>query len=187
MAHKFDPQHIDKLLNADRFKDIAPKELLASAGLKPGQVFADVGCGPGFFTLPAAEIVGTKGRVYAIDTQQEMLDALKKRNPPECVHIVRSEEEKIPLKNGEVDLALLAYVLHEAADQTAFLTEVRRILKKGGQLLVIDWKKLKEEKGPPIEERLTEEQAEGFLKKAGFTNITISSLNPSHYKIVAVR
>src|SRR3989338_4846375 len=111
MAHKFDPQHIDRLLNADRFKEINPRELLASTGLKAGYVFADVGCGPGFFTLPAAEIVGTKGSVHAIDTQQEMLDALKKRNPPACVHIVKSGEQSIPLKDKEADMALLAYVL----------------------------------------------------------------------------
>ncbi len=187
MAHKFDPQHIEKLLNADREKEIAPKELLASTGLKSGQVFADVGCGPGFFTLPAAELVGEKGKVYAIDTQQEMLDSLKKRNPPRCVQIVRSEEEKIPVKDAVADLALMAYVLHEVADQTIFLKEVRRILKEGGRLLVIDWKKLKEEKGPPIEERLTEEEACGFLKKAGFLNVSAASLNQSHYKITAVK
>ncbi len=187
MAHKFDPQHIEKLLNAERVKDINPKELLASTGLKPGQVFADVGCGPGFFTLPGAELVGAGGRVYAIDTQQEMLDALKNRNPPPCVYIVRSEEETIPLKDAEADFVLLAYVLHEAQDQTAFLKEIMRILKVGGRLLVIDWKKLKEEKGPPVEERLTEEQTEGFLKKAGFVNSLTSSLNQSHYKIVAFK
>ncbi|MBI5971060.1 MAG: class I SAM-dependent methyltransferase [Deltaproteobacteria bacterium] len=187
MAHKFDPQHLERLLSADRLKDIAPKELLGSEGLKAGQVFADVGCGPGFFTLPAAELVGSGGRVYAIDAQQEMLEFLKKRNPPKCVHIVRSEEEKIPLKDGEADFALMAYVLHEVRDQIVFLNEVRRILKKDGILLVIDWKKLKEEKGPPIEERLTEGQTCGFLKKAGFLNVTTSSLNQSHYKIVAVK
>jgi len=187
MAHKFDPQHIDKLLNAERVKEINPKELLASFGLKQGQVFADVGCGPGFFTLPAAELIGEKGKVYAIDTQQEMLEFLKKRNPPQCVHLLISGEENIPLKDAEADFALMAYVLHEVRDQTVFLIEVLRILKKNGILLVIDWKKLKEEKGPPIEERLTEEQAKGFLKKAGFTDITASSLNQSHYKISAVK
>ncbi|MBI5562426.1 MAG: methyltransferase domain-containing protein [Deltaproteobacteria bacterium] len=185
--HKFDPKHVDRLLREERVKDIAPERVLREAGLGDGHVFADVGCGPGFFTLPAANIVGPNGRIYAIDTQPEMLDALKGRGLPACVTPVECGEDRIPLDDGIADLALAAYVLHETRDTVIFLKEVRRIIKKGGALLVIDWKKQQEEHGPPMEERITEAEAARLIKAAGFANAAVSSMNQSHYRIVAVK
>jgi ubiquinone/menaquinone biosynthesis C-methylase UbiE len=76
-------------------------------------VFTDIGCGPGFFVFPASEIVGKDGKVYAIDTQQEMLDELKKRNPQRNVFILKSEETRLPVDSATVDMTLMAFVLHE--------------------------------------------------------------------------
>lgn len=185
--HKFDPKHIERLLGDERVKDIAPDKVLIEAGLKQGQVFADVGCGPGFFTLPAADIVGATGRVYAIDTQEEMLDALRQRKTPLCVIPVRCGEHSIPVPDAVADLALAAYVLHEAIDKTLFLAEMKRIIKTGGALVIIDWKKQREEHGPPMEERVTETEAADFIKAAGFTDVKVSSMNPSHYKVTAIK
>lgn len=183
--HKFDPHHIDRLLSEERSKEIAPEALLRDSGLSPGHVFADIGCGPGSFTFPASSIVGARGKVYAIDTQEEMLSILRKRNPPSNCVILKSEENRIPLEDSSVDLALLGYMLHEAEDKNVFLKEVRRILKGEGILLVLDWKKISEDKGPPMEERLSEDTVKGLLKDAGFGGIKVSSLTGSHYRITA--
>lgn len=187
MAHKYDPKHIDRLLSEERRSDIAPLKLLKDAGLKEGDLFADIGCGPGFFTVPAAEAVGKTGRVFAVDFQEEMLTELKKRTPPENVIPLKSTESHIPLAEATVDFALLAYMLHETQDKTAFLKDVKRILKNKSTVLIVDWKKIKEEHGPPIEERLTEDEVSSFLKDAGFENIKAMSLNQSHYKIAAIK
>ncbi|MBI5885418.1 MAG: methyltransferase domain-containing protein [Deltaproteobacteria bacterium] len=185
--HKFDPSHIDRLLRQERQDAIRPEQVLREAGLGEGGVFADVGCGPGFFTLPAAAIVGPSGRVWAIDTQPEMLDALKNRGIPANVTLVRSGEAKIPIEDRAADLALAAYVLHEAADTVAFLMEILRLLRPGGKLVIIDWKKQQEEHGPPEAERITEEEAAAFIASAGFKDVATSSMNASHYMITAVR
>lgn len=185
--HKFNPSHIDRLLRQERQDAIRPAQVLREAGLTEGGVFADVGCGPGFFTLPAAAIVGPSGRVYAIDTQPEMLNALKSHALPANVTLVRSGEASIPVEDRAADLALAAYVLHEASDTVAFLTEILRLLRPGGRLVVIDWKKQEEEHGPPKAERITEEEAAAFIASAGFEDITVSSMNASHYMITAVR
>lgn len=188
MTHKFDPAHIEKLLSSERQSDLRPEELLRAEGLKEGDFFADIGSGPGFFTIPAAKIVGPQGVAFAIDTQAEMLIYLRDRlEPPENVVLLKSEEDSIPLGDSEADFALLAYVLHEAEDKAAFLREVRRVLRPSGKLLVIDWKKQAEEKGPPLEERLSEADSIGLLQKAGFSKPEASSLNPSHYKISATK
>lgn len=183
--HKFNPAHIGKLLRKDRLGELTPEELLRSAGLKQGETLADIGCGPGYFAVPAAAIVGPGGTVYAIDTQKEMLEALKEQNPPANVVPVLSSEHSIPLEGGCADMALIAYALHEASDKALFLEEVRRLLRKGGHIVVLDWKKQEEEHGPPASDRLTEAEVEEILAKAGFRGARSDSLNLSHYRVSA--
>lgn len=186
MAHKFNPEHLERLVSPEREKEIDPESLLREAGLKTGDVFADIGAGPGFFTIPAARIVGAHSIAFAVDTQADMLIHLRdKRNPPDNVVLMKSEEYEVPLNGSEADFVLLAYMLHETPDKPRFLKEVNRILRPGGTLLVIDWEKIKEEKGPPEEERVTPEEAAAFLSEAGFSGFQGSSLNPSHYMIKA--
>jgi len=69
---------------------VNPYKLLNAAGLKPGQKVLEVGCGPGFFTIPAARIVGEKGRVYALDIN------------PVAVETVRRKIKERGLKNVDV-------------------------------------------------------------------------------------
>ena len=183
--HKFEPKHTARLLSEEREKALSPKRLLEEAGLKEGGTFADIGCGPGFFTLPASMIVGEKGRVFAVDTQQEMLDQLKARKPPKNVVLVKSGESSVPVDDSSADLVLIAFVLHEAERKSVFLKEIKRITKAGGAVLIIDWKKKKEEHGPPVEERLTAKAVSELLTGAGFKGIKASSLNASHYRISA--
>ena len=186
-VHKFNPEHIDRLLSVERLAEQHPEGLLRREGLKPGDSFADVGCGPGFFTIPAACIVGDGGKVYAIDTSEEMLFELDKRSPPSNVALVKSAESEIPLDDAVVDMALISYVLHEAEDALSFLKEVARILTDGGILLILDWKKRVEDKGPPVEDRLTEQSVLKTLEEAGFADSETSSFTESHYKISSVK
>ncbi len=181
--HKFDPKNIDVLIGEERKKELDPLEYLRKLGLKEGMVFADIGCGPGFFVFPASEIVGKDGKVYAIDTQQEMLNELKKRNPSKNVVILRSEETRLPVDSTSIDIAIMVFVLHEVHHPVDFLKEVKRILNPSGRLIVIDWEKKVEEKGPPFEERLPKERAKDIFQQAGFEKIETASLNPSHYEI----
>lgn len=187
MTHKFEPRHIDKLLREDRLGNVSPEALLKDAGLKEGDAFADIGCGPGYFTLPASAAVGPSGKVYAVDTQEEMLAHLKKRNPPPNVIPVKSGENSIPLDDATVDFAFIAYVLHETEKKDLFLKEIKRIMRDSAVVLIIDWKKKKEEHGPPKEERLTQGAVVNLLKGAGFVSIKASSLNRSHYRITALK
>jgi len=182
--HKFDPKRIDILISEERKKELDPLKYLKEKGLKKGMAFADIGCGPGFFVFPASDIVGEKGKVYALDTQQEMLNELNKRNPSKNVVALKSEETKLPVEDKAVDIALMVFVLHEVHHPVEFLKEVKRILKPTGRLIVIDWEKKVEEKGPPFEERVPKEKVKEIFQQAGFKKIEASSLNPSHYEVV---
>lgn len=185
--HKFNPEHTAMLISMERREKMRPDVLLRDAGLKKGDTFADIGCGPGFFTIPGAGIVGPAGRVYAIDTEVLMLKELEKSAPPENVAVMKSEENKIPVEAGTVDFALLAYVLHEAEDKDKFLKEIKRILRPGAIFVVLDWKKQAEEQGPPIHERLAETEVSGMLKEAGFALIRAREINESHYMVASIR
>lgn len=185
MPHKFNPEGMERLLRPDRLGAVEPEEFLRSEGLKQGMTFADVGCGPGFFSAPAARVVGKNGVVYAIDTQDEMLRELKRRFGAENIKAIKSSENSIPLEDDVSDFVLLAYVLHEAESKDVFLKEARRILKPGAILLLLDWEKRVEENGPPFEDRLSREEASRLLKKAGFSIETVSSFGESHYKFSA--
>lgn len=185
--HKFDPKKIDRLMSKEREQELDPEGLLRLCGLKEDDIFADIGSGPGFFSIPAARIVGPYGVVFAIDTQEEMLLHLRDADPAQNIILLKSDEDSIPLADGEVDFALIAFVLHEAADTKSFLKEVKRIIRPEGTLVVIDWVKKAEEKGPPLEERIDVADAVSLLTLAGFSSVTPGPLTQSHYKITASR
>jgi len=183
--HKFNPNHIGRLLSGKRVREVKPRQFLLEAGLLKGQVFVDIGSGPGFFTLPAARIIGAKGVAYAVDTEPLMLTELKKRNPPANVKCIVSKESSVPLPDNISDFILLAHVLHEAEVKSAFILELKRLLKPGAKLLILDWKKKREAEGPPIEDRLTIKEVKALVKEAGFVRIKSTSLSPSHYEVSA--
>ena len=186
--HKFNPEHLERLMSEQRHLELSPEKVLREAGLKSGQIFADIGSGPGFFTIPAARIIGPMGIAFAVDTQAEMLiDLRDRRNPPDNVILMKSEEYELPLADFEADFTLLAFVLHETPDKVRLLREIRRVMKPGATLLVLDWVKKAEEKGPPLEERISDKEARSFVEDAGFDVVQLSPLPPSHYRIIARR
>ena len=185
MPHKFNPENIGLLIGNDRMNELNPAQFLIENGLKKGMSLADIGCGPGFSSIPAADIVGMTGIVYAIDIHDEMLNKLKERRPPKNLKIIKSKESLIPIEDSAVDFALLVFALHEAEDKPIFLKEIKRLLKRDGSLLLLEWEKIVEDKGPPFAERLAKDDTKGLIETTGFTIQGISNQNPSQYKIKA--
>lgn len=171
MPHKFDPAEAGKLLQGDRYAWQSPERVLDSLGLGPGEVLVDIGCGPGFFSLPAARRVAPGGRVYAVDISLDMLMQIGQRLYAEGlanVETVLSKETNIPLPDGCADAALLANVLHEAEDPGALLAEARRLVRAGGRLLIVDWRPEETPVGPPVGERLSPAAVAALGEAAGW-------------------
>ena len=188
MPHRFDPSHADRLLSPERRQMQDPDAILDALDVSKGMHLADVGCGPGFFTLPAAERVGGEGQVYALDVQREMVERVEERAAAASLGNVRallSKEAELPLPSGTVDIALLANVLHEAPDRVTFLAEIGRTLRPGGALGVVDWRKEEMPMGPPFADRLSPDQVEADLRAAGFEVEGPFSAGPRHYGIRA--
>ena len=186
-GHKFPVEHRSHLDSEERRSYLDAGTILRAFGVREGMRVADIGSGTGFFALPAAEIVGPRGHVDAVDLSAEMLEDLRAkllRSGARNVTAVRSAEDRIPLQDGSVDLAFLACVLHEL-DGPGTLRECRRILRPEGRLAVVDWKKAEMEFGPPREHRLDESEARALLTGAGFAPTRTFEAGRYHYGIEA--
>jgi len=191
MPQKFDPAHMARLESDERRRRQPPERLLAAIGAVPGTRLADVGCGPGFYAIPAARLTGPTGRVYAMDLQPAMLARVRERAAAEGLgnlDALASEESRLPLPDGAADVVLVANVLHECADPPAFLREVRRILAPGGRAAIVEWRKEPMDLGPPLEERMGEDEVRSALRSAGFEEpapIDAAATGATHFGWVA--
>ena len=167
MPTKFPVDRADVLLSRSNPDAVDPNLLVAELPLRPNQTIADIGSGPGYFTVPLAKYL-YDGKVFAIDIQQGMLDIVDRE--AKAVHVtnvetVLSKETKIPLDDASIDIALLSNVLHEATSPTRLLRETARIVKKGGWIAIMEWRKEEMETGPPLKERIAFKDVEKLLIK----------------------
>jgi ubiquinone/menaquinone biosynthesis C-methylase UbiE len=184
--------HIDRakfLMSEERKRFHDPQTVLKSIGAKRGVVMADLGSGPGFFTVPMAQIVGEEGLVYAVDGNQAMLNALKENLAnagvnPKVVKIINSDVCSTGVPDASVDLVLFANLLHEVADRKAFFQELHRISKPDAIIVDLDWKKIQTEHGPPLKERLSENEASAVFAENGFSVIKQVDVGPYHYELM---
>ena len=183
MPHKFDVKRKHILENPEREKWFPSADTLMELGIRQGMTVADIGCGTGYLSLPAARIVGRKGRVYAVDISREMLDEVEKKAEGKNYSIttVLSEENSIPLDDASVDYCLMTFLLHEVEDTGVFLEEIKRILKNPGTAGVIEWRKIESPMGPPIEDRISKEEMEKIAAGAGFKVEKTLLLGKYHY------
>lgn len=114
-----------------------PFKLLRAAGLKPGQKVLEVGCGPGFFTIPAAKIVGKEGFVYAVDVHPLAIERVKEKIKKEGIRNVEpilANASDTGLPDQSIDLAFLFGLRYIAGGLENVMSEIHRILKPGGVL-----------------------------------------------------
>jgi ubiquinone/menaquinone biosynthesis C-methylase UbiE len=190
MPTKFDARKKDVLLTMERQEELQPEQLLKGLGLKRGDSMADIGCGPGFFTLPAAEIVGPEGTVYAADIQGEMLTAVRSRARERGlanIHVVKTNERDVPLRPECCDLILVAFTLHEIELHATFLRHLARSLKPKGRLAVVEWEKVQHAEGPPLEDRIAPDELIADAQAAGLRLERRRELNAHQYQCVFAR
>jgi ubiquinone/menaquinone biosynthesis C-methylase UbiE len=184
MPHRFDSRQRFRLLSEERQAALQPETLLRSLGLKEGMTLADIGCGPGFFTLPAARIVGASGSILAADIEGEMLSTVRSRvleAELNNVRIVKTNEREIPITPEICDFVLLAFVIHEIESRASFLHRAARLLKPHGRLALLEWEKIEEQVGPPLDERLSPEEVLADATAAGLRSVEQRSLTSDQY------
>ncbi len=184
MAHKFDVNKADILDSQDRMEVLDPDKILDKLRLKKEMELADLGCGTGYFSIPVSLRVK---KVYALDVQKEMLDILRNKIRQKRltnIETILSEESSIPLPDNSIDVLLMANVFHELEDRSSILKEGKRILSSRGKLIIVDWKKMDMDFGPPIEERFTQREVISICKKGGFKIREQSEAGPYNYLLI---
>jgi ubiquinone/menaquinone biosynthesis C-methylase UbiE len=175
------------------FEFIDASALFGELKLARGSTFLDLACGRGMYTLAAWEFVGAEGRLYALDLWEEGIESLRQsassRGITNITARVSDVGKRIPIESGVVDVCLIATVLHdlvEAQQVQGALKEVTRVLKKGGLLAVIEFKKIDAPPGPPRQIRLEPEEVENLITPFGFAKKRTLELGPYHYLITFI-
>lgn len=117
-----------------------PLEKVKKAGIKSGNIVLDYGCGPGSYAIAAAKIVGSSGKIYAVDTHPLALKMVREKaekNELNNIQTVRTDC-KIPLDDKSVDIIICFDVIHALKDLSCNLVEFHRILKPDGKLSLDD-------------------------------------------------
>jgi ubiquinone/menaquinone biosynthesis C-methylase UbiE len=151
-------------------------EIVAALELKPGMAVADVGAGTGLFTRLIAEKVGPSGKVYAVDIAQAFLDHIaadaKQRGQGQVVTVLGSQDAT-NLAADSVDLVFLSDVYHHLEKPEKTLASIRRALKPGGRLVVIEFDRVEGRSSAFILKHVRASQAvfRKEIEDAGFTAI----------------
>lgn len=173
---------------ADRRTWQNPDVILAGIGVRPNDTFIDIGCGDGYFAIPAAKVVGEGGRVIGIDNDHEALARLEGRAAAAGLRNVTlaqgDAEETIPC-DACADVVFFGICLHDFRDAGQVLANARRMVKPDGILIDLDWKAEPMELGPPLRIRFPEEKAAGMIRGAGFSIESIRTCGPYHYLLTA--
>jgi ubiquinone/menaquinone biosynthesis C-methylase UbiE len=167
-----------------------PRENLLQLGLHEGMKIADLGAGTGHYAFAAAAAVGESGKVYAIDIQPHVVTHL--RNLAHARHSRNLEAlwgdiERLGgtgLRDGAVDAAIVSNVLFQTPHTAGLLAEIRRIVKPGGKLLVVDWAGAYGGMGPAPHLVFAERQAEQLFIGGGFHKIKSIHAGPHHYGVI---
>jgi ubiquinone/menaquinone biosynthesis C-methylase UbiE len=116
-------------------------DIFQALGLRDGSRVADVGAGPGFFAVPMARAVGETGRVFAVDIDEKVLERLRQRIREATlnnIEVIHGDPRDPKLPADSLDAALIVDAYHEMTEHEAMLIGVRRALKPGGRLVIME-------------------------------------------------
>jgi Methylase involved in ubiquinone/menaquinone biosynthesis len=142
-SHGICPWQAGSMLTGSLRKAVHNPHQIIKPYLSVGMTAMDVGCGMGFFSIPMASIVGSSGKVIAVDLQREMLQGLLKYISKEHIqnittHQCRNNSLAIEKWDGAVDFAVLFWMLHEVPDKERLIKELYDALIPNGRLLFVE-------------------------------------------------
>ena len=176
------------VINHERRKWQNPEAILSDIGLKSGLIVVDVGCGSGFFALPAARMVGELGRVYGLDADPESISSLQELAVAEGLNnltLTLGKAEEVVVCEKCADMVFFGIVLHDFQDPAKVLKNAKKMVKPTGRLINLDWKKEPMKLGPPLQKRFSPEEAARLIETTGFAIEEIKDSGPYHYLVIA--
>ena len=192
---------LDDNLNSSRAKSgtlsgekfIDPEAIIGLLNLPQGIVVADFGCGTGYFSLPIARQIGGKGIVYALDILTDKLEAVESQAKTQGVTNILTKRVNLENKNGSklepesVDWVIVKDMLFQNKEKNQILEEARLVLKPGGKILLVEWKKGDTAIGPDTGLRISAEELKDMARKNELAIDHEIDAGNFHYGVILVK
>ena len=164
-----------------------PHEVITALGLREGETVADIGAGSGYFALRFAHHVGERGRVYAVDISPDMIRHINRRlrdlNVTNVVTILADPDDPL-LPDRSVDRFFICDTWHHIEDQPGYLARMKKMLKPGGQVVMVDFQKRELPIGPPIAMKISREDLLDQMQRGGFRLAKEYTFLPYQYFLI---
>ncbi len=169
-----------------------PEQNVLQLGLKEGMKVADFGAGTGAYSIASSKKVGHTGHVYSIEVQKELLKRFEKEirdHRLSNISCIWGDIEKVhgtKIADRSIDAVIIANVLFQTEDKIGVLDEARRILKKGGKVLFIDWLSSFSGMGPAGDHVVDPKMVTELFNRRGFKILEKINTNSHHYGIIFI-
>ena len=183
-----DPKaYIAALEDPNRENYQKPNDVLDALALKPGEVVADIGAGSGYFTVRFSNALKESGKVYAVDVSQDMIDYMNRRfqeTNARNVTTVMAAADDPRLPDASVDRIFICDTWHHIENRSQYITRLKRALRAGGQIIMIDFQKRDLPVGPPIDMKIAREDLIQEMESSGFRLVQEHAFLPYQYFLV---
>jgi ubiquinone/menaquinone biosynthesis C-methylase UbiE len=164
-----------------------PHEVITALKLKEGEVIADIGAGSGYCSFRLARHVGEAGRVYAVDVSPEMVVHLNRRirdlKAKNVVSLLAAPDDPL-LADGSIDRFFICDTWHHVDHHDRYLALLKKMLKPGGEVVMVDFKKAETPVGPPPEMRIARDDLVKEMDANGFRLETEHTFLPYQYFLI---
>jgi arsenite methyltransferase len=187
--HQDSKAYISMLDNPQRDLEQKPEEVIAALDLKAGEKLADIGAGSGYFSFRFARKLGDSGRVYAVDINSDMIlhmnRYIRDKKVNNVTTILSAPDDPL-LQDASINRFFICNTWHHIENRPQYIALMKKMLKPGGQVIVLDYKKEQLPVGPPPEMKMAREEAIREMEGNGFKLAKEHTFLPYQYFLVFV-
>jgi len=187
VLHRDTKAYIAALEDPSRDVYQKPTEVLSALNLRKGDVVADIGSGSGYFAVRLAPLVGESGRILAVDVSPEMVVYLNRRirdSGLKNVQTILAAPDDPLLSDGSVDLFFVCNTWHHIENRDPYLRLMKKALKPGGRVVMVDFQKRDLPVGPPLGMKIAREDLLRQMDTGGFRVLSEHTFLPYQYFLV---
>jgi arsenite methyltransferase len=185
--HQDPKAYIAMLENPQRDAEQKPDQVIAAMDIKAGETLADIGAGSGYFSFRFARKVGDSGRVYAVDISSDMIlhmnRYIRDRRVKNVTTILSAPDDPL-LQDASINRFFICNTWHHIQNRSGYLALMKKMLKPGGQIVIVDYKKKQLPVGPPPEMKLAKREVIGDIEAGGFKLAKEHDFLPYQYFLV---
>ena len=185
--HQDSKAYISMLENPQRDAYQKPDEVIAALGLKNGEAIADIGAGSGYFSFRFARHVGNNGRIFAVDISPDMILHMNRRirdlKLSNVVTVLSAPDDPL-LQDNSVNRIFICNTWHHLENRPKYLGLVKRMLRPGGQVIIVDYKKKELPVGPPPEMKIAKREVVKQFESNGFKLAREHDFLPYQYFLI---